>query len=118
QYWNKRAKQNGATLTWAASYGSVLFPKFAGIWTQNTSPVAWNADGIFDTLDFAQQRMSAELGGWARPGFVTVSNAFEAYFTVYRDDSIGTWQVFRGLTQAEYENWLPQYTGSGFYPAV
>ena len=75
----------------------------------------WNAHGILDDSADYQARFDAEVAGWARPSFVTLS-ASQCYLSVFVDDQIGPWVARHGLTSSQYQSEFNTWTSQGFYP--
>ena len=86
-------------MTCGAVYGDPGSPVFAGIWPENRDGVAWNADGVTETADEYQARFNAQVAGFARPGFVTLSD-YGAYLSIFRDDALGPVVARHNLTLA------------------
>jgi hypothetical protein len=93
---NKKAKDDGLVLRWAAMYGDSDDPRFAAIWVPNTGKVVWNADGILEIASQYQSRFNAETSGWCRQVHVTL-NGENRYFSVFVHNEIGPWVARHGM---------------------
>ena len=108
---NKKARDDGLILRWAAVYGSGGDPRFAAIWVPNTGKVVWNADGVLETGAEYQARFNAQASGWCRPAHVTL-NGDNHYLSAFVHNEIGPWVARHGMTadgyQAEFDSWTPK----------
>jgi hypothetical protein len=119
EYWNKEALAQGWILTSGAIYGTLGSPLgrplYAGIWSQNTHGVSWNAAGVRDDATAYQARFNAETSAGGRPSFVTLSS-YQRYLSVFVHDAIGRWVARHGLTSDQYQAEFDKWTKQGFYP--
>ncbi len=115
QHWNREAHRNGWVMTCGAVYGDQGSPVFAGIWPPNNQGVAWNADGISETADEYQARFDAQVAGFARPAFVTLSD-HGAYLSIFRDDVVGPMVARHNLSLAGLNAELSRLDSLGFFP--
>ena len=115
QHWNREAHRNGWLMTCGAVYGDAGSPRFAGIWPPNVDNVAWNADGITETADDYQARYDAQVAGFARPAFVTLSD-YGAYLSIFRDDVVGPVVARHNLTFDGLNYELSRLDSLGFFP--
>jgi len=115
QHWNREAHRNGWLMTCGAVYGDPGSPRFAGIWPRNLDNVAWNADGIAETADDYQARYDAQVAGFARPAFVTLSD-YGAYLSIFRDDVVGPVVARHNLTFDGLNYELSRLDPLGFFP--
>ncbi len=109
------AHDNGWIMTCGAVYGDVADPRYAGIWPANDRRLAWSAEGILDSGADYQRRFNAQVTGWARPSYVSVSGD-ERYFSIFVDDDIGPWVARHGLTSAQYQAEFDRFVPLGYYP--
>ena len=115
QNWDRVAHENGWIMTCGAVYGDVADPRYAGIWPANDRRLAWSAEGILDSSADYQSRFNAQVTGWARPSYVSVSGD-ERYFSIFVDDDIGPWVARHGLTSAQYQAEFDRFVPLGYYP--
>jgi CubicO group peptidase (beta-lactamase class C family) len=115
QFWDKEARDKGWILTHAAVYGFGDGRRYAGIWSANTTGVAWGAGGMHDTTEEFQDRYNAQISGWGRPAFVALSEDYR-YLSVFRDDRIGQFKTRHGLTTGEYQQEYEKQAKEDFYP--
>lgn len=115
QHWDDQAHANGWIMTCGAVYGDIANPAYAGIWPENDRRVAWSAAGILDRSADYQARFNAQVGGWARPAYVAVSDD-ERYLSIFADDQIGPWIARHGLTSMQYQAEFDRLVPLGFYP--
>jgi CubicO group peptidase (beta-lactamase class C family) len=116
QHWDEQAHTNGWIMTCGAVYGDAANPAYAGIWPANDDRrLAWSAAGILDQSADYQARFDAQVAGWARPGYVSVSDD-ERYLSIFVDDQIGPWIARHGLTSAEYQAEFDRLVPLGFFP--
>lgn len=112
---NKKAKEDGLILRWAAVYGDEGDPRFAAIWVPNTENTVWNADGVLETPSEYQARFDAQLSGWCRPSFVTL-NEQKRCFSVFVHNEIGPWLARHGMTADKYKEEYDTLTPKGYFP--
>lgn len=115
QHWDDQAHMNGWIMTSCAVYGDAADPAYAGIWPENDGRLAWSAAGILDQSADYQARFDAQVSGWARPAYVSVSDQ-ERYCSIFVDDQIGPWIARHGLTSAQYQAEFDRLVPLGFYP--
>jgi CubicO group peptidase (beta-lactamase class C family) len=115
QHWDKTAHDNGWIMTCCAVYGTVANPAYAGIWPANNRRLSWSAEGILDQSSDYQHRFDAQVTGWARPAYVSVSGD-ERYMSIFVDDQIGPAIARHGLTSAAYQAEFNRLVPLGFYP--
>jgi hypothetical protein len=113
---NKKAREDGLILRWAAVYGSTGDPRYAAIWVPNTGKVVWNADGVLETGAEYQARFNAQASGWCRPAHVTLNgenrylSALGPVFKAARRAIPGKGRAVRAVGKAR--RW-PAPSGSG-----
>ncbi len=112
---NKKAKDDGLILHWAAVYGDSGDPRYAAIWMPNTARAVWNADGVLETGSQYQSRFNAETSGWCRPAHVTL-NGDNHYFSMFVHNEIGPWVARHGMTSDDYQNEFNTWTPKGYFP--
>ena len=112
---HQQAQSNGWIMTSGAIYGDAANPLYAGIWPPNDSRVAWNAEGIFDDRDEYQGRFNAQVTGFARPAFVTLSD-YGRYLSIFTDDTLGPFVAFHGLSFSDLSGAVERYKQLGFIP--
>jgi len=112
---HQQVQSNGWIMTSGAIYGDAGNPVYAGIWPPNDSGIAWNAEGIFDDFDGYQARFNAQVSGFARPAFVTLSD-YGRYLSIFTDDSLGPLAAFHGLTWSDLAGAVERYKQLGFIP--
>jgi hypothetical protein len=87
--------------------------RYAGIWPRTTG--AWRGRrGIASDAGY-QRRFNAQVTGWARPSYVSVSGD-ERYLSIFVDDDIGPWVARHGLTSAQYQAEFDRCVPLGYYP--
>jgi CubicO group peptidase (beta-lactamase class C family) len=112
---NQQAQANGWIMTSGAIYGDSGNPQFAGIWPPNDSRVAWNAEGFFDDFNGYQTRFDAQVSGFARPAFVTLSD-YGGYLSIFTDDVLGPFIARHGLARSDLDATLANFGSLGFMP--
>ncbi|HEY3227771.1 MAG TPA: serine hydrolase, partial [Roseiflexaceae bacterium] len=112
---NKKARDDGLILRWAALYGDLDDPRYAAVWVPNTGNVVWNADGVAETGAQYQSRFNAQISGWCRPAHVTL-NGPQCYFSLFVHNEIGPWVARHGMTSAGYQNEFDTLTLKGYFP--
>lgn len=112
---NKKAKEDGMILRWAAVYGGSEDPHFVAIWVPNTGKVVWNADGVLETSDQYLARFNAETSGWCRLGHITLNGA-NHYFSMFVHNEIGPWTARHDMTSDEYQKEFDTWTPKGYFP--
>lgn len=112
---NKKAKDDGLILCWAAVYGDAADPRYAAIWVPNTGNVVWNADGVLETGSEYQARFNAETSGWCRPAHVTL-NSQKRYLSMFVHNEIGPWAARHGMTSDDYQNEFDTLTAKNYFP--
>jgi CubicO group peptidase (beta-lactamase class C family) len=115
QHWDDQAHMNGWIMSCCAVYGDTASPAYAGIWPENDRRLAWSAAGLLDQSADYQARFDAQVSGWARPAYVSVSDQ-ERYCSIFVDDQIGPWIARHGLTSAQYQAEFDRLVPLGFYP--
>jgi Bacterial tandem repeat domain 1 len=118
---NKKAKDDGLILRWAAVYGDSSDPRYAAVWVPNTRKVVWNADGVLEASSDYQVRFNAETSGWCRPAHVTL-NSEGRYFSMFVHNEIGPSVARHGMSSDDYQNefdtWTPKGTFQSAYRAA
>lgn len=112
---NQQAQASGWIMISGAIYGDSGNPQFAGIWPTNDSGVAWNAEGFFDDFNGYQARFDAQVSGFARPAYVTLSD-FGGYLSIFTDDNLGPFVARHGLTRSDLDTTLASFGSLGFMP--
>ena len=112
---NKKAKDDGLILRWAAVYGTSGDPRYAAIWVANTGKVVWNADGVLETGAEYQARFNAQASGWCRPAHVTL-NGENRYLSAFVHNEIGPWVARHGMTSDGYQGEFDTLTPKGYFP--
>ena len=78
---NKKAKDDGLILRWAAVYGASEY----------------------------QSRFNAQTSGWCRPTHVTL-NGKNRYFSMFAHNEIGPWVARHNMTSDDYQNEFNSWT--------
>jgi CubicO group peptidase (beta-lactamase class C family) len=112
---NKKAKDDGLILRWAAVYGDSVDPRYAAIWVPNTANEIWNADGVNETGSGYQARFDAETSGWCRLTHVAL-NGDQRYLSMFVHNEIGSWLARHGMTSDDYQNEFDTWTPKGYFP--
>jgi hypothetical protein len=112
---NKKAREDGLILRWAAVYGSTGDPRYAAIWVPNTGSVVWNVDGVLETGAEYQARFNAQAAGWCRPAHVTL-NGENRYLSAFVHNEIGPWVARHGMTSDGYQGEFDTLTPKGYFP--
>ena len=112
---NQQAQANGWIMTSGAIYGDSGNPQFAGIWPTNDSGVAWNAEGFIDDFNGYQARFDAQVSGFARPVYVTLSD-YGRYLSIFTDDTLGPFIGRHGLSRSDLDASIASFGALGFMP--
>jgi len=112
---HQQAQSSGWIMRSGAIYGDAANPVYAGIWPTNDGGVAWNAEGIFDDFNGYQARFNAQVSGFARPAFVTLSD-YGRYLSIFTDDSLGPCVAFHGLAFSDLAGAVERHKQLGFIP--
>jgi len=112
---HQQAQSNGWVMTSGAIYGDAANPLYAGIWPPNDGRVSWNAEGIFDDVDGYQARFDAQVSGFARPAFVTLSD-YGRYLSIFTDDTLGPFAAFHDLAFSDLADLVERYKQLGYLP--
>jgi CubicO group peptidase (beta-lactamase class C family) len=120
---NKRAKDDGLLLRWAAVYGDSGDPRYAAIWVPNTRRAVWNADGVHETSSEYQARFEAQKSGWCRPAHVTLNSenppllpGETRYFSLFVHNDIGPWEARHEMDADGYQKEFDTWTKKGYFP--
>jgi CubicO group peptidase (beta-lactamase class C family) len=99
---NSSEMSGGAILSWADAYGDPGNLRYIGIWADNSDNRAWNADDLDDNYATMQQRFNVLVTGGARP-VLTASTPDVGVLTAYDDTQGVNWQMYAGMTSADYQ---------------
>lgn len=111
---NNDAHSNGQILISAAVYGTPSNRAYAGIWMPNPGNVQWLVDLSGNATDY-QAWFNGATQIPMRPAIV-IPTEDHAYFSVFRDDSIGAWDARHGLSSADYQKAFDQFAEQGELP--
>jgi CubicO group peptidase (beta-lactamase class C family) len=92
----------GNILRWADSYGDPGNLRYIAIWVPNTENRAWNCESTNDTGATMQQRFDALVTGGARPVHIATTPEIKS-LAVYDDSRQPQWQLWDGMTSADYQ---------------
>lgn len=111
---NRAAHQDGLIMSTLAIYGDATDRRFAAVWLPNPTGVKWYADAPGDSDDY-QDWFDASLAAWVRPAIVDANDDGQ-YVALTRDDHVGQWYSYHGMTTTEYETKLSSEVAAGRVP--
>ncbi len=112
---NKRAFEQGFIARCLVTYGTPQQRRFAGIWTRNDGPVAWNWWWA-DPATY-QGFFNAEVRGGLRPAWVAEADDGRI-LSVFRDDQIGPWWARHAMTAGQYQAEFDVRVAAGAMPIM
>lgn len=113
QHENNRAFAAGLMPLCLAIYGTPDNRRFAGIWIQNETDVAWSWWLI--APDAYQRYFDALVEAGGRPAGLSIASD-GCLLAVFRDDQIGPWWARYGLTADQYQVEFDTRVAAGLMP--
>jgi CubicO group peptidase (beta-lactamase class C family) len=111
---NNDAHTNGQILVSAACYGTPSHRTYAGIWMPNPGSVQWLVQLSANGTDY-QAWFDGATQIPTRPSTV-IPTEDHAYFSIFRDDTVGAWDARHGLSSADYQTAFNQFTAQAKLP--
>ena len=111
---NNDAHANGQILVSAAVYGTAAKRAYAGVWMPNPGNVQWLVHLAANGADH-QAWFDGAIQIPMRAAIV-IPTEDGAYFSIFRDDSVGAWDARHGLTAATYQQAFDQFAAKGELP--
>jgi hypothetical protein len=112
---NLKARRDGYIPVSVNLYGTSSSPRVAAVWADNPSRVSWSVTASVPASDY-QRVFDAQVRAGYRPSAIAVGPDGMSYTTVWRNDKIGGWYAFHGMSAARYQARFDEMTGKGLYP--
>ncbi|WP_157530524.1 hypothetical protein [Microtetraspora niveoalba] len=112
---NTDASRSGYILTSVNLYGTASDQRVAAVWTAKPSGVDWHFT-LSDSASEYQRVFDTYVKRGYRPSAIAVTPDGKGYLTVWRNDRIGTWYAFHGMSAAQYQARYDEMTAKGLYP--
>ncbi len=111
---NAAAIGNGLVPTSVDVYGTAASPMYAAIWSANSSGVRWEVTAN-KTFAEHEAEFKARVANGYRPGYVAVGPG-GTYTAVWRNDKIGGWFEYTGMSSSGYQSRFDKLKGEGYFP--
>jgi CubicO group peptidase (beta-lactamase class C family) len=114
---NKDMQAGGMMLKSADAYGDKTDIRYVAVWHPNPARTAWNCDSTDEADDAYHQRFKALQTQWTRPTLLALTPT-PGYGRVaaFKDELIGPWSAFTGMTSTAYRDKSDNMSGQGMYP--
>ncbi|WP_433425150.1 hypothetical protein ACQP1V_19840 [Microtetraspora malaysiensis] len=110
-----QARRDGYIPISVNMYGTPPNPRFAAVWADNPSRVTWTVTTSIPASEY-QGVFDVQVKAGYRPSAIAVGPNGKSYTTVWRNDKIGNWSAFHGMSAAQYQARFDEMTAKGLYP--
>ncbi len=113
---NLNARRDGYIPVSVNVYGTSSSPRMVAVWAENPSRVSWTVTTSVPASEY-QRVFDARVSAGYRPSVIAVEPGGMSYTTIWRNDKIGRWYAFHGMSAAQYQARFDEMTAKGLYPA-